>query len=177
MKSQKTTPPESPLIKQNFSPVHYSDSFRTEFSSSQHINVDDLVYAFFDSSPKWIEKLFTLRNAIVKMLGLKVSDLNDRKRQRELFKVEKGNGLGLFKVFDKSDNEVLLGEDDKHLDFRVLFLLIQNGNSNYVFTLTTPVRFHNAFGRFYFAIIKPFHQFIVPAMMNNIVKKVKSNKK
>ncbi|WP_037573916.1 DUF2867 domain-containing protein [Sporocytophaga myxococcoides] len=176
MKAQKTTSRESALINQNFPFADYSDSYKTEFHSAYQITVNDLVYAFFDSSPKWIEKLFALRNTVVKIFGLKVSELNDRKGQRELFKVEKGNGLGLFKVFDKNDNEVMLGEDDKHLDFRVLFHLIKNGNDHYVFTLTTPVRFHNAFGRFYFTIIKPFHQFIVPSMMSSIVKKVTTNK-
>ncbi|GAL84736.1 conserved hypothetical protein [Sporocytophaga myxococcoides] len=172
----KSSPSEKSLIPENFSPVQYSDSFTTAFKSNRSLHVDDLVYAFFDTSPKWIEKLFILRNAIVKMLGLKVSEVNDRKRQRELFKVEKGNSLGLFKVFDKSENEALLGEDDKHLDFRILFHLINKGDNHYVFTLTTPVRFHNAFGRFYFTIIKPFHQFIVPAMMKNIIKKVTTDK-
>ncbi len=172
----KSSPPENSLITSNFSPVHYSDSYKREFKCERSLKVDDLVYAFFDSSPKWIEKLFALRNVIVKVLGLKVSEQNDRKHQRKLFKVEKGNGLGLFKVFDKSDNEALLGEDDKHLDFRVLFHLINKGDNHYVFTLTTPVRFHNAFGRLYFTIIKPFHQFIVPTMMNSIVKKVINDK-
>lgn len=175
MKTHTAIPPENSLITGNFSPVHYSDSYKTEFKCENTLHVDDLVYAFFDSSPKWIEKLFALRNSIVKMLGLKVSEVNDRKRQRELFRVEKGNGLGLFKVFDKSHDEVLLGEDDKHLDFRILFNLTQR-ERNYIFTLTTPVRFHNSFGRFYFAIIKPFHRFIVPAMMNNIVKKITTDK-
>ncbi len=176
MKPQKTTIPDSDLINQNFSPVHYSDSYKIEFYTKQSIHVDNLVYAFFDSPPKWIEKLFSLRNTIVKILGLKVSEENDRTRQRELFTVEKGNGLGLFKVFDKNDNEVLLGEDDKHLDFRILFQLTRSTNDYYIFSLTTPVRFHNSFGKFYFTIIKPFHQFIVPAMISSIVKKVTTNK-
>ncbi|MBO9698917.1 MAG: DUF2867 domain-containing protein [Sporocytophaga sp.] len=172
----KSSPAENPLITENFYPVHYQDSYKTEFKCERSINVDDLVYAFFDASPRWIEKLFILRNTVVKMFGLKVSELNDSKRQRELFRVEKGNGLGLFKVIDKSDNEVMIGEDDKHLDFRILFHLTQSGNGNYVFTLTTPVRFNNSFGRFYFTVIKPFHQFIVPAMMNSIVTRVINDK-
>jgi hypothetical protein len=51
--------------------------------------------------------------------------------------------MGLFKVIDKNENEVLLGETNKHLDFRTLFNLIKSpvGNS-YVFTLTALVRFH-----------------------------------
>jgi hypothetical protein len=176
MKTTKSSPPKNSLITPNFSPVHYSDTYKTEFKCERSLTVDDLVYAFFDSSPEWIEKLFAFRNAIVKVLGLKVSELNDRKHQRELFKVEKGNSLGLFKVIDKNDNEALLGEDDKHLDFRILFHLINKGDNHYVFTLTTPVRFHNAFGRFYFKIIKPFHQLIVPTIINSLVKKVTTRK-
>jgi len=85
--------------------------------------------------------------------------------------------MGLFKVIDKNENEVLLGETNKHLDFRTLFNLIKSpvGNS-YVFTLTALVRFHIFWGKVYFTVIKPFYTIIVQTIIKSIAKKVISDK-
>jgi hypothetical protein len=44
------------------------------------------------------------------------------------------------------------------------------GTPAYGFTLTTGVTMHNRLGRFYFALVKPFHRLIVPAMMRGIIR-------
>jgi hypothetical protein len=48
---------------------------------------------------------------------------SDRKKPGEVFQCEVGERAGLFKVFDKTSNEIVLGENDKHLSFRVSFLI------------------------------------------------------
>ncbi len=50
----------------------YADSFAGTFTdSNQKTKAAAVGKAFFTSGPKWIEKLFALRNAIVRFFGLK----------------------------------------------------------------------------------------------------------
>ncbi|WP_244258120.1 DUF2867 domain-containing protein [Streptomyces sp. Tu 2975] len=57
-----------------------------------------------------------------------------------------------FPVRATAPNEILLGEDAGHLDFRAS-LLIEGDTA----TLTTVVRFHNLRGRLYWALMRRFH--------------------
>jgi hypothetical protein len=82
----------------------------------------------------------------------------------------------LFKVLEKTDREAVVGEDDKHLDFRVsvhLDPLPGSAPYAYALTLSTIVLFHNRIGKLYFAVVKPFHQLIVPAMLRGIAKRLR----
>lgn len=133
----------------------------------------DVGRAFFSSGPKWIEGLFILRNKIVGAFGLKTSGSPaDRQEQLANFKCEEGEQLGLFKVRNRTKNEVVLGEDDKHLNFRVsLFVENLSGNRKSL-TVTTTVLFNNWLGRLYFIPVRPFHKLIVPTMLKAMVRQL-----
>ena len=117
----KTNLPDNSILNNNNKKYDYVDSFQgTLIDSENKFKPIDIGKAFFSSGPKWVGILFTLRNRIVSVFGLKTSGKDgDIKQQLENFKCEPGEQLGLFKVFDKTDNEVVLGEDDKHLNFRI----------------------------------------------------------
>ena len=69
--------------------------------------------------------------------------------------------LGLFPVVSQQPDRVVLGFDDRHLDFRLVVDAPGNGDV----TGTTLIRTHNLLGRIYLAIVLPFHRIIVPAML------------
>jgi hypothetical protein len=60
----------------------------------------------------------TLRNVIVRPFGLKTSiNAVPSISQEEL---QPGTAVGAFEILDRRQNEeIMLGEDDKHLDYRV----------------------------------------------------------
>ena len=127
--------------------------------------------AFFTSAPPWVSGLFQLRNKIVKVFGLKTTgEANDRDAKLRAFKCEPGERLGLFKVFEKTENEVILGENDKHLNFRISLRI--ESKKTAVIHMTTAIQFHNRFGKVYFFFVKPFHKIIAPIMLKNIIKKL-----
>lgn len=99
--------------------------------------------------------------------------IEDKKQALESFRCEPGQKLGLFKVFYKSENEAILGEDDKHLNFKVSLLIKPSivTQTNQQLTITTAVTFHNWFGKLYFLPVRPFHKLIVPAIMKDMIKK------
>jgi len=173
MKVHKTSLPKNSILNTYYREYNYVDSFQGVLNDAHSkFTSADIGKAFFSSGPKWVGKLFTLRNKIVSIFGLKTSgDIDNRERQLANFKCEPGEQLGLFKVFAKTENEVILGEDDKHLNFRVSLFFEQqtNGSEKKELTITTTVEFNNWFGRFYFMPVRPFHKLIVPTMLKAII--------
>ncbi len=101
--------------------------------------------------------LLRLRDALVRPFGLKTSD---RPQNRALHFLP-GEQLGLFTLYARTADALLLGADDRHLDFRVCLRVPGTGQA----TLTTVVRFHNGWGRAYFFLIRPFHALVVRRLL------------
>ncbi|MFL9835389.1 DUF2867 domain-containing protein [Chryseobacterium terrae] len=173
---EKSLLPEKSVLKTNERQYDYVDSFQGCFvDKNRTITSTKIGKSFFTSSPKWIDRLFTFRNKLVGLVGLKTSgELTDRQKMLDNFNCEKGEQLGLFKVFDKTTNEVVLGEDDKHLNFRVsLFVDQQSGyNTKKMLIISTTVEFNNWLGRLYFLPVRPFHKLIVPTILKGIIKNI-----
>lgn len=179
MKILKAKLPENSLLNVTHEKYSFVDSFqgiindRCDKITSTHIGK-----SFFSSSPKWMEKLLLIRNKIVTPFGLKTSlNIEDKENMIKKFKCKKGEQLGLFKVFDKTENEVILGEDDAHLNFRVSLFLENHPNepNQKKITISTTVKFNNWFGAIYFFAIKHFHKLIVPAMLKGIIHDLEKN--
>jgi hypothetical protein len=127
--------------------------------------------SFFTSAPKWVQNLFEFREKFARFIGLKTADeKEDRLKVLDNFNCEVGQQLGLFKVFEKTEHEVILGQDDKHLDFRISIFVEELNDQQKTITLSTTVKFNNVFGKLYFFPVKPFHKLIVPSMMKGMVK-------
>ncbi len=79
----------------------------------------------------------------------------------------------------KTNSEVILGENDKHLNFRVSLLQeqIQNRSDTKLLTISTTVEFNNWFGRLYFLPVRPFHKLIVPTIMKEMIKNLETENK
>ena len=60
---------------------------------------------------------------------------------------------------------MLLGLNDKHLDFRIVVDVVPIGTQQRHVTATTLVRTHNLLGRAYLAAVLPFHRVIVPVLL------------
>ncbi len=166
-------PKRSVLKNTNF---EYADSFQGEyFDIKNKVSSKDVGKAFFSSAPKWTAWLFELRNRIVSILGLKTPDkAKSRKELLDSFNCEPGERLGLFTVYHRTENEVILGEDDKHLDFRISLYKENKSDSDgrKSLTLSTTVKFNNWFGKLYFLPVKPFHKLIVPRMLKEIISQI-----
>ena len=65
----------------------------------------------------------------------------------------------------RSADEIVLGVDDRHLDFRASVLLRRADNS---LAITTAVRCHNLLGRLYLAAILPFHILIAADVLRRL---------
>jgi hypothetical protein len=90
--------------------------------------------------PRWAKSLLAARNAMVRPLGLKTGAKDSKDR------------VGIFPVQAEAANEILLGFDDRHLDFRIAVRC--EGGRAYMSTWVHP---HNLWGRFYLRLVMPFH--------------------
>ena len=154
----------------------YVDSFQGIYLDSENeITSKDIGKAFFTSAPNWTAQLFELRNKIVSVFGLKTPEkIKTKKELLDNFKCEPNEKLGLFMVFNKTKDEVILGEDDKHLNFRISLLKEDSTEKEGAkkLTISTTVKFNNWFGKLYFFPVKPFHKIIVPKMLKGIIKEI-----
>jgi hypothetical protein len=99
----------------------------------------------FAHGPVWIRALMGMRNRLGRVVGLKPASASG------------------FPVILKSPTEVVMGFNDKHLDFRIV-VAVAGGFA----TVTTIVRWHNAWGRAYLTAIMPFHRAIAARMIEGV---------
>lgn len=102
----------------------------------------------FDTPPDWVAALMTARNAVMGRLGYKTARLR----------------MG-FPILRSAEDEVLMGLDDGHLDFRAVVRVDPAANGGSRITLTTLVKRHNALGCVYLGVIMPFHKLIVRSLL------------
>lgn len=170
----KTKIKKGSLLQSDSTDYDYVDSYEyTIADPGNKIGIPEITAAFGKPGPKWFDGLFTLRNKIVSVFGLKTPSTAEKSPDSEN-NLEPGTQAGIFKVFALSDHEIILGEDDKHLDVRVSLFLEQNGDRGKKITVTTVVKLHNRLGKTYFFFIKPFHCTVVPAIMKRNIKRLES---
>ncbi|MFM0504123.1 DUF2867 domain-containing protein [Paraburkholderia caffeinilytica] len=124
--------------------------------------IDDpelLARFLFAHQAKWVAKLLGLRDALVTRFGLKTS-----KELRAAISPGARDRVDIFRIYTRSAREIILGENDSHLDFRLSVLQqtrdTREGSARYL-TLSTVVQCHNGLGRFYIVAIAPFHRLVV----------------
>lgn len=156
--------PEGSLAATAFEKTHYQDAYAIDIPEGCDVDVDELIRVMAKSSPRWAEQLMWLRNRLVSVVGLRTSM---GASPESITKFEPGDSAGIFRVYARSDTEILLGGDDKHLDFRASMLLKRDATRTSA-VLSTVVHFNNPFGRAYFLVVQPFHGLIVASLLNNM---------
>jgi hypothetical protein len=107
--------------------------------------------------PEWVRGLMVLRNALGGIVGLKTGS--------EPLESSQQGRIGMFPILAESEQRVVLGFDDWHLDFRVIVDVADDGEHGTLLRATTLVRRKNLFGRVYIGLVGPFHRMIVPAAL------------
>ncbi len=174
MKVKAISIPNHSLIKQQASTIDFQDCFTASFEIHKELPLDETVYQCFNSfEQSWVDSLFRLRNQLVKPFGLIApSDTRNTKPQQK--EIKTGGKVAFFDVIERNNEEVLMYINDSHLAAYFSILLSQNGRFKTLYTSTT-VEYHNKLGKFYFAIIKPFHKLIMKTMIKNLIQNLNKN--
>jgi hypothetical protein len=128
----------------------------------------DIFFGLFGHHPNWVKALLIARNRIVSNFGLDVPEDAEilRPTQRDTYEV--GDKIGPWPIFSMTEHELVVGRDNKHLDFR-LSLLREPGISGSMIVVSTICDVHNLFGKIYLAIIAPFHKWGVKHIISAAV--------
>lgn len=110
--------------------------------------------------PHWARALLRLRNALVAPLRLKSDGMNDVQSEADC--------IGIFPILQETKDRIVVGFDDRHLDFRII---VDRSEDVQAIRLraTTLVNRHSTLGRIYIVIITPFHRLIVRSVLKNAV--------
>jgi hypothetical protein len=139
-----------------------ADAYAIALPGGASTDPEQLARFIFAQQPNWIGMLTRLRDLLVAGFGLKTAG--------QLAKYAANNPqqrVGIFKIYARSGHEIVLGEDDSHLDFRlsVLCAPLPVDTSRHQLVLSTVVHCHNRLGRVYLFLIAPFHRLVVKASL------------
>ena len=139
--------------------AQFADAFRITVSDAK-LNARTAAERIFSRSPRWVQMLLDLRNAIVAPFGLKTSAEGEAKA---------GGMVGMFPVLSETPGQLIAGFNDHHLDFRVVVDVAPVGGSrDQEVTATTLVLTHNRLGQVYLTAIMPFHRLITRSMLGQV---------
>ncbi len=169
MHLEKTQIPAQSLLNDVFAKADFAESYTYTFMPEKDFTIEEACYFYFNSAPLWTRFMFVIRNVLVRLIGYETLGVPTKADELKKFRPYIGNRLGLFKVIDKSKNEIVLGDDDDYLNFKNS-ILKETENKMMVITLSTIVKFNSRAGKIYFSVIKPFHRQIVKAMMRNMIR-------
>jgi hypothetical protein len=134
----------------------FADAYRAPCGAAD-CDARQVSLAILESPPPWVDALMALRNQLVRPFGLKPGLRHS---------IPGGAArIGIFPVVTESRDQLVLGFDDRHLDFRVAVSLRTAGAGAKQVTVTTLVRTHNHLGRVYLRAILPFHRLIVRSLL------------
>ncbi|HRE18457.1 MAG TPA: DUF2867 domain-containing protein [Rhodocyclaceae bacterium] len=111
------------------------------------VNAIEAYRRIISGTPAWVNALMVVRNCMVGLGGLRTAPISE------------------FPLITESPEQILLGFDDKHLDFRIA---VHVAAVTQQLSLTTIVRTHNFFGRAYLWVVLPFHRIIVRRMIERV---------
>lgn len=147
------------LPKPELSNANRADAFEIETRNSA-MDIRTLAEQRIGSMPKWARCLLSLRNFVVAPFGLKPDGICDARGA--------AGRVDIFAVLEQTENRIVLGLDDRHLDFRII--VQRDGPADKcVLRATTLVRWHNVFGRVHLISIMPFHRLIQRSVQKNAV--------
>jgi hypothetical protein len=140
-----------------------ADAYAIGLPATETHDIEALSRAVFGQSPVWVRVLMAIRDAIVAPAGVKTS--------AQL----RGDGQGrlsFFRIHSVSPIEMILGDDDRHLDFRASLLIRRAATgAGHELVATTVVHCHNRLGRLYLTVIAPFHRLIVRTNLDSAARR------
>jgi hypothetical protein len=146
-----------------------SDPFRREYS------IDYLTALLFTSMPKWAHALFAMRNRLGALVGLKPGDLSLPANVSRDVHYPIASRAIFFTVSHRTKDEIVMAETDRHLDFRASVRRASKDDAVSTLSVTTVVCFNNAWGRWYFALIRPFHVLILRSLLRSVAVRLRHN--
>ena len=135
--------------------ANWVDSYSIQLDG-QTMTAKEVARRIFARPPAWAQRLMAMRNALVGLFGLKSAGRMEGE-------------TGGFPVISDNPDQVVLGFDDWHLDFRIV-VDIKSTQTGQILSVSTLVDRHNLAGRIYIFFVTPFHHMIVRTMLKAVAR-------
>ncbi|MEZ0471494.1 DUF2867 domain-containing protein [Luteimonas salinilitoris] len=137
-----------------------ADAYAIELPSSATEDPETLARFVFSQKSAVVAGLLAIRDALVGIFGIKTTrQLKSHERE------DKSTRVGMFRIYSSGRSEIVLGEDDKHLDFRLSLMCCNQSQNTRRVVLSTVVHCHSRLGHIYIRLISPFHRVIVKSAL------------
>jgi hypothetical protein len=137
-------PPAAALAHGALPRVDFADAWSLPLADGMPADPAAWTDAIFRRPPAWVVSLLAARNALVRLVGIAPGDRS------------------AFDEVARTGDEVLVGSDAGHLDFRASVLVADR-----TVTLSTVAMTHNARGRAYMTVVRRVHPAVVRGMLTN----------
>lgn len=146
------------------------------FADTYHIDLPydgesalEVYFTMVNNTPRWVNLLMDLRNRIVSKLGLKhLGRMADLDEHKPIDEYQVGDQVGIFSIVSLDQHEVVVEDCDKHLNVRLSFLIVPEGNKMRLHA-TTVVEVKNTLGKVYMFFVAPVHKMIVPTSLKTLL--------
>lgn len=158
-------PSGSMLSRELIERAYFRDSFRVSLNR-EDLSVTDMFLAIFSHHPLWMKLLLIARNKAASLAGLDTPTASEILHPDIKDRYVVGEKIGVWPIFSLSEDEVVAGRNNKHLDFRVSVLKLPEGDGSSV-VVSTVCKAHNRSGKLYLFFVVPFHRYGVRTLMAN----------
>jgi hypothetical protein len=155
--------PASSEIALSLSGAYFYDCYHTSIEPDAPSALE-IYLNIARKTPAWVNAMMALRNRVVSVFGLKNLGHPGEVREKPLGAYKVGDRVGIFSLRYLSENEIILGDSDKHLNVCVSVCKQSSGEQHTV-ALSTVVHIHNTLGRVYMLFVAPVHKLIAPAVL------------
>ena len=156
--------PNGTAIEDSFvAAAGFRDSYRTALSDAS-LATFDLFFAIFGFHPWWMKALLIARHWLVSLFGWSTPTVREVLQVRRATKYAVGDKIGVWPIFAISEGELVVGRDNRHLDFRLSIFKEPTPTAPRV-VVSTVCLVHNAAGRLYLKLIVPVHRWGVRQLL------------
>lgn len=155
--------PDTSRVSRFYPSTDLADAFAIRLPPGTTTDPEALARFIFAQQPAWVGRLMSVRDLAVARFGLKTAA-----QLQDPAATGRHPRVGIFRIYETRPHEIVLGEDDRHLDFRLSVLheaAPAAGGLSARVVLSTVVHCHNRLGRLYILLIAPFHRAIVQATL------------
>ncbi|MDH5445533.1 MAG: DUF2867 domain-containing protein [Gammaproteobacteria bacterium] len=161
--------PSDSLITSIYPTTNLADAFMVRLPENTTTNPELLARHMFSHQAPWVSGLMWVREIFVRFFGLQTSV----SKLLKMYEEDNVRRIHYFTLHSSNDREVILGEDDKHLDFRLSILYrtpaeVEDRQPGLV--VSSVVTCHNMIGRIYLFFISPFHRLVVRSGLKRAAK-------
>jgi len=147
--------------------AYFHDSYCAPLARPE-LGIVDIFFALFGHTPLWMKLVLIVRNTVAGLFGLEVPTVGEIMKPEVRCAYSVGERIGPWPIFFISDNEIVAGRNNKHMDFRLSVLKAMDGDATSV-VVSTICTVRNVFGKIYLFFIAPFHRNGVRSLMSNAV--------